>query len=102
MPLYNYECQGCQTVFEVLTEFGTKVKVACERCGGESRRSEIAAFSILGSNGNGRASGKSGSDFFSNADTFVSAMNGFGDKIGDRLSNRQMERAVENLRKAKR
>jgi putative FmdB family regulatory protein len=102
MPLFNYECRSCNAVFEVLTGSGSKSKVGCRRCGGESRRSEVAAFRILGSSGNGRAGRQSGADFVSDADKFVSAMNGFGDKIGDRLSNRQMERAVENLRKAKR
>ncbi len=101
MPLFNYQCRRCQTVFEVLTEFGMKTKVACGKCGGESRRSEIAAFRVLGSKRGGKAGGRSGADFVSNADSFVSAMNGFGDRIGDRLSSRQMERAVENLRKAK-
>lgn len=102
MPLYDYECRSCRAVFEVLTESDSKAKVSCGRCGSECRRSEVAAFRILGSKGSARSGGQSGADFFSNADSFVSAMNGFGDKIGDRLSNRQMERAVENLRKAKR
>jgi putative FmdB family regulatory protein len=101
MPLYNYECRSCEAVVEVLTDSGSNARVTCGRCGGVSRRSEVAAFRILGSKGSER-SGQSGADFVSNADSFVSAMNGFGDKIGDRLSNRQMERAVENLRKAKR
>lgn len=102
MPLYNYECRRCHAVFEALAKSGSKAKVACGRCGGESKRSGVASFCILGSKGSARAGRQSGANLFSNADSFVSAMNGFGDKIGDRLSNRQMERAVENLRKAKR
>lgn len=101
MPLFNYECRSCRAVFEALVASGSKAKVKCKGCGGECRRSTVAAFRILGGARSGRGSGQSAADFVSNADSFVSAMNSFGDKIGDRLNNRQMERAVENLRKAK-
>jgi putative FmdB family regulatory protein len=102
MPLYNHECRKCGAVFEALIAFDSKAKVYCNRCGGESLRSEVSRFRILGAVQKGRDRGQSATDLVSNADSFVSAMNSFGDKIGDRLSNRQMERAVENLRKAKR
>jgi putative FmdB family regulatory protein len=102
MPLFNYECTQCFAVFETLVASDSKAKVPCERCGGKSRRSEISTFRIQGAARSARDRGHTASDLYSNADSFVSAMNGFGDKIGDRLSNRQMERAVENLRSAKR
>jgi putative FmdB family regulatory protein len=102
MPLFNYECPHCNAVFEALVASASKAKVPCKRCGSKSRRSEISRFRIRGAALSGRSNGYTANDLYSNADNFVSAMNSFGDKIGDRLSNRQMERAVENLRSAKR
>lgn len=102
MPLFNHECRQCGAVFEVLIASDSKAKVHCKRCGGECLRSEVSTFRILGTVRKSRDRGQTATDLLSNADNFVSAMTNFGDKIGDRLSNRQMERAVENLRRAKR
>lgn len=41
-------------------------------------------------------------DFISNPDSIVSAMESFGEKIGDKLSNRQMEKAVEQIKTIRR
>lgn len=103
MPLFNYQCQKCTAVFEALVDVGDKKAVRCTRCGSASKRQAVSSFRIIGGkSGPGNAPGRTGADFVSSPDSFVSAMNSFGDKIGDRLSNRQMERAVEQLKQAKR
>lgn len=103
MPLFNYQCRKCEAVFEALIDTGDRSVVRCKNCGGGSRRLAVSSFRIIGGkSGPGSAPGRTGADFISNADSFVSAMNSFGDKIGDRLSGRQMEKAVEQLKQAKR
>ena len=103
MPLFNYQCRKCEAVFEVLTSADDRKVVSCGRCGGASKRQAVSSFRIIGGkSGSGNAPGRTGADFISRPDSFVSAMNSFGDKIGDRLTNRQMEKAVEQLKQAKR
>ena len=34
MPLYEYRCQSCKKVFEVIQTFAAKPKRKCEECGG--------------------------------------------------------------------
>ena len=41
MPLYDYQCQGCQTVFEVRATFKEKeagLKPACPKCESKQTR----------------------------------------------------------------
>ena len=102
MPLFNHVCNDCGNVFEALVHGELEESEPCRRCGGDSRRSEISTFRILGAGQRRQGGGLSAAELSSNADSFVSAMNNFGDRIGGRLSSRQMERAVENLRKARR
>jgi putative FmdB family regulatory protein len=103
MPLFNYQCRKCEAVFETLVGSGDRSAVRCKTCGGASRRLAVSSFRIIGGkSGPGSAPGRTGADFLSSHDSFVSAMNSFGDKIGDRLTNRQMEKAVEQLKQAKR
>jgi putative FmdB family regulatory protein len=103
MPLFNYQCRKCAIVFEALMGADDTTAVGCTRCGGASKRQAVSSFRILGGkSGPGNAPGCTGADFISRPDSFVSAMNSFGDRIGDRLTNRQMEKAVEQLKQAKR
>ena len=105
MPLFNYQCEDCRSVFEALVGHRERTKkCSCPKCGGRSERQEVSRFHIGGRRGkvSNASLNASGSDFISNPDSFVSAMDTFGDKIGDRLTNGQMEKAVENLKRAKR
>jgi putative FmdB family regulatory protein len=103
MPLFNYQCGSCANVFETLANYQERTTIRCTRCGGASKRQAFSLFHIVGQPKVGRASlSASSADFLSNPDTFVGAMDTFGDKIGDRLSKRQMEKAVEQLKRAKR
>ncbi len=103
MPLFNYQCRKCGAVFEALVGSGYRSAVRCKACGRASKRLAVSSFRIIGSkSGPGHAPGRTGADFISNHDSFVSAMNSFGDKVGDRLTSRQMEKAVEQLKQAKR
>lgn len=103
MPLFNYQCRKCEAVFEALIGSDDRSIVRCKVCRGPGKRLAVSSFRIIGGkSGPGNAPGRTGADFISSADSFVSAMNSFGDKIGDRLTNRQMEKAVEQLKQAKR
>ncbi len=103
MPLFNYQCRKCEAVFEALIGADDRKAVRCGKCGSASKRLAVSSFRIIGGKaGPGSAPGRTGADFLSSHDSFVSAMNSFGDKIGDRLTSRQMEKAVEQLKQAKR
>lgn len=105
MPLFNFQCEECRSVFEALVGHRERAKKSCcPRCGGRSERQEVSRFKIGGRRGKiSEASlNANGGDFVSDPDSFVAAMDTFGDKIGDRLTSGQMEKAVENLKRAKR
>lgn len=104
MPLFNFECQHCDQVFEALVSRSEATAATCPHCDRESPRQAISRFSVGGrrqSAGKGALRAR-GSDLMSNSDRFVSAMDAFGDAIGDRLTDRQMERAVTRLQGMKR
>lgn len=105
MPLFNFKCEECRSVFEALVGHRERAKKhCCPKCGGKSERQEVSRFQIGGRRERiSKASlHANGSDFVSNPDSFVSAMDTFGDVIGDRLTSGQMDKAVENLKRAKR
>lgn len=103
MPLFNYQCGKCATVFEALTDYDNKKMLSCTRCGGASRRHGVSLFRIgIKPKINAASLSATGADFMSSPDSFVSAMDTFGDKIGDRLTTRQIEKAVEKLKQANR
>lgn len=102
MPLFNFRCERCQSVFETLVGHREKKKICCPRCGGASERQDVSFFNIAGRLRTGNAALiATGGDFVSNPDKFVTAMETFGEKIGDRLSSRQMDKAVEKLKQAR-
>lgn len=48
MPIYEYRCDTCQNVFEVLTSAGSQQdKVHCSTCGSDKVRKIISAGSFL-------------------------------------------------------
>jgi putative FmdB family regulatory protein len=105
MPLFTFECRKCGSVFEALVTSrrgsdGTK----CRSCDGAARRQPISRFSIGGRRATARSSALAATskDFVSNSDSFVSAMDAFGEKVGSKLSDRQMDRAVERIKTMKR
>jgi len=38
MPIYEYECPGCQTVHEVLQKFSDAPMETCPQCGGQVKK----------------------------------------------------------------
>ena len=103
MPLFNYQCERCAAVFEALADYENMKVLPCNRCGGASKRHAVSLFWIGAKPKVNRTSlSATGADFISSPDSFVSAMDTFGEKIGDRLTKRQMEKAVEQLKQAKR
>ncbi len=50
MPIYEYQCQKCQGVFEILQGFNDKPARKCESCGGKLKRLiSLSAFHLKGS-----------------------------------------------------
>ena len=50
MPIYEYQCQKCQGVFEILQGFNDKPARKCESCGGKLKRIiSLSAFHLKGS-----------------------------------------------------
>ena len=104
MPLFTFECRKCGSVFEALVTSRGSGRTKCRGCNGTARRQPITSFSI----GGRRTTARSGAlaatskDFVSNTDSFVSAMDAFGEKVGSKLSDGQMDRAVERIKTMKR
>lgn len=50
MPIYEYQCQKCEGVFEILQGFNDKPAKKCEQCGGRLKKLiSLAAFHLKGS-----------------------------------------------------
>ena len=50
MPIYEYQCQKCEGVFEILQGFNDKPARKCEECGGRLKRLiSVSAFHLKGS-----------------------------------------------------
>ncbi len=50
MPIYEYHCQKCEGVFEILQGFDEKPARKCEQCGGKLKRLiSLSAFHLKGS-----------------------------------------------------
>jgi len=50
MPIYEYRCQDCGTVFETIL-FSTPTHVTCPACHAENVERQPSAFAIAGSPG---------------------------------------------------
>ena len=48
MPLYEYRCESCHTVFEAYKRLSDKAEEACPACGGRSKRLDISLFQARG------------------------------------------------------
>lgn len=50
MPIYEYQCQKCEGIFEILQGFNDKPARKCEECGGRLKRLiSVSAFHLKGS-----------------------------------------------------
>ncbi len=50
MPIYEYQCQKCEGIFEILQGFNEKPANKCEECGGKLKRLiSLSAFHLKGS-----------------------------------------------------
>jgi putative FmdB family regulatory protein len=50
MPIYEYECQGCQKVHEIIQKFSDAPLETCPDCGGTvSKIMSMSSFSLKGS-----------------------------------------------------
>ncbi len=46
MPIYEYECTECSTVFETLVSITSDEIIICEKCGSKETRKLISASGI--------------------------------------------------------
>jgi putative FmdB family regulatory protein len=51
MPIYEYECKKCNTVFEIIVSSSSLEDVKCEKCGSSEVRKLISAAGIKVSKG---------------------------------------------------
>jgi len=52
MPIYEYRCDMCQNIFEVLTSAGSQhEKILCSKCGSDKVSKIISAGSFIRSSG---------------------------------------------------
>ncbi len=104
MPLYDFLCDSCGSVHEELVASADDTTaVHCPACGAPCRRQTVSRFQISGTRPrtDPASLAASGGDLVTDTDTFVTAMDTFGDSIGDGLTASQKERAVERLKKAR-
>lgn len=104
MPIFTFECRKCGSAFEALVASRSNGGKRCRNCSGIAVRQPIARFSVGGRRAGTSSSalGATSKDFVSNTDSFVSAMDAFGEKVGSKLSDKQMDRAVERIKTMKR
>jgi putative FmdB family regulatory protein len=70
MPIYEFRCQKCSTLFEVLVSTTTPEEVVCKACGSKDIKRTISAASY-------RLSSSGGSKIPSGALTGCSSGSGF-------------------------
>lgn len=46
MPIYEYECNNCKTIFETIVSIHSENDIPCEKCGSEDTRKLISAMGI--------------------------------------------------------
>lgn len=103
MPIYEFHCKRCEATQEKLRSFDTRDDtLLCQNCSGITKRVQVTRFGVTG--GKPKTSDASlastGADFASSPDKFVKALDTFGEKMGTRLTNSDMERAVSRLEEA--
>ena len=48
MPIYEFQCQSCETQFEELTSSANATRVRCPRCNGARVARLLSAFAVGG------------------------------------------------------
>lgn len=103
MPLYGFKCTDCGAVHEKLLDRAeADDSVSCPRCGAGTERVRVSRFGIAGAKPKTSAASlaSSGADFLASPDKFVTAMDTFGEKVGEPLTAIEKERAVARLKEA--
>ena len=59
MPLYEYRCESCQTVFEAYKRLSDGAQEPCPACGGRSSRVGISLFRARGTGAGSSPGGSS-------------------------------------------
>ncbi len=101
MPIFDFECTRCGRVREALVST-SKSAVACDACGSTCSRRQVSRFNVARTRRRTSDSALRARprDFISDPDRFVTAMDTFGERIGDKLTDDERERAVSNLKNA--
>jgi putative FmdB family regulatory protein len=53
MPIYEYQCDSCNTVFEKLVFQGDEDGIECPDCGAKNVKKLLSATRLMGSSGSG-------------------------------------------------
>lgn len=61
MPIYEYECLGCEEPFEVLVRISQIDSVRCPQCGGAELRRLMSVFGFTGQGIKTKTAGSSSS-----------------------------------------
>lgn len=52
MPLYEYKCSDCETMFDALRDMSeADAPITCPNCGSEETQRAVSLFSAIGSEG---------------------------------------------------
>jgi putative FmdB family regulatory protein len=63
MPIYEYQCETCDTIFEKLVFGGDEDTIDCPKCGDSKVKRLLSAASFMGGSGLGACSPNSSSGF---------------------------------------
>ena len=63
MPIYEYQCEACETCFERLVFGNEEDNVACPDCGAKKVKRLISCTSFIGESGMGACTPKPSSGF---------------------------------------
>jgi putative FmdB family regulatory protein len=63
MPIYEYQCESCDSTFEKLIFKGDDEGIDCPACGGKKVKRLLSAASFMGGAGLGACSPNSSSGF---------------------------------------
>ena len=63
MPIYEYQCESCDNIFEKLVFKGEDEAVDCPSCGGKKVKRLLSAASFMGGSGLGSCAPGSPSGF---------------------------------------
>ena len=98
MPLYDFKCKACGQEDELLASMqAQKSGEPCAACGGVMERLPVIKMHLKGA----RSMDEGPESFTKNADSFIGAMDDFGDKMGCRLTRTEKGRAVARLESAR-